>query len=58
MSNVTECYKAPEGAVPKPDNSPFSELILGIAFYCLTADANEEGYQQGLKDAAWERDEY
>lgn len=31
MPNVTECYKALEGAVPVVQTSPFSELLLVIA---------------------------
>lgn len=34
MSNVTECYKALEGAVPAVQTSPFSELLLVIELEC------------------------
>ena len=43
MPNVTECYKALEGAVPAVQTSPFSELLLVIKLQA----AYEMGFEDG-----------
>ena len=43
MPNVTECYKALEGAVPVVQTSPFLELLLVIALQA----AYEMGFEDG-----------
>ena len=47
MSNVTECYKALEGAVPVVQTSPFSELFIGIwleAAYSVTIFSSRDTF--------------
>lgn len=40
--------KAPEAGDPKPDNSPFSELLLGIALQAAYNWGYEDGERSGL----------
>ena len=53
MSNVTECYKALEGAVPVVQTSPFSELLLAIGLVA----AYLQGFEDGWAGGWMERDE-
>ena len=55
MSNVTECYKAPEGAVPTVQTSPFSELFIATwleAAYSVTIFSSRDTFARMVQGRA------